>query len=89
MTILPSGQKKKGIPFTTFKSLSKDAEVYKLIQGQVDKANQDLSRIEGIKKFILLEKELDRDDDELTATMKVRREMIEKKYGDLIERLYK
>ena len=80
---------KEGIPYTTFKNLSKNPEVYKLIQGEVDKANQELSRIEGIKKFILLEKELDRDDDELTATMKVRREMIEKKYGDLIETLYK
>jgi len=80
---------KEGIAFTTFKNLSKNPEVYKLIQGEVDKANQELSRIEGIKKFILLEKELDRDDDELTATMKVRREMIEKKYGDLIETLYK
>jgi long-chain acyl-CoA synthetase len=80
---------RQGIPFTTFKSLSRDPQVYKLIQGEVDKANQEMSRIEGIKKFLLLEKELDRDDDELTATMKVRREMIEKKYGDLIERLYK
>ena len=80
---------RQGIPFTTFKSLSRDPEVYKLIQGEVDKANQEMSRIEGIKKFVLLEKELDRDDDELTATMKVRREMIEKKYGDLIETLYK
>jgi long-chain acyl-CoA synthetase len=80
---------REGIPFTTFKNLSKNPEVYKLIQGEVDKANKELSRIEGIKKFILLEKELDRDDDELTATMKVRREMIEKKYGDLIETLYK
>jgi len=80
---------RQGIPFTTFKSLSRDPEVYKLIQGEVEKANQELSRIEGIKKFILLEKELDRDDDELTATMKVRREMIEKKYGDLIEKLYR
>ncbi len=80
---------REGIPFTTFKSLSKDPEVYKLIQGEVEKANKELSRIESIKKFVLLEKELDRDDDELTATMKVRREMIEKKYGDLIERLYK
>jgi long-chain acyl-CoA synthetase len=79
----------QGIPFTTFKSLSRDPEVFKLIQGEVDKANQEMSRIEGIKKFVLLEKELDRDDDELTATMKVRREMIEKKYGDLIETLYK
>jgi long-chain acyl-CoA synthetase len=80
---------REGIPFTTFKSLSKDPGVYKLIQGEVDKANKEMSRIESIKKFVLLEKELDRDDDELTATMKVRREMIEKKYGDLIERLYK
>ena len=80
---------RQGISFTTFKSLSRDPEVYKLIQGEVDKANQEMSRIEGIKKFVLLEKELDRDDDELTATMKVRREMIEKKYGDLIETLYK
>jgi len=79
---------RKEIPFTTFKSLSRDPEVYKLIQEEVDKANKELSRIEGIKKFVLLEKELDRDDDELTATMKVRREMIEKKYGDLIEKLY-
>jgi long-chain acyl-CoA synthetase len=80
---------RKSLPFTTFKSLSKDPEVYKLIQEEVDKANKDLSRIEGIKKFLLLEKELDRDDDELTATMKVRRETIEKKYGDLIETLYR
>jgi len=80
---------RKSLPFTTFKSLSKDPEVYKLIQEEVDKANKELSRIEGIKKFLLLEKELDRDDDELTATMKVRREMIEKKYGDLIETLYR
>jgi long-chain acyl-CoA synthetase len=80
---------KEGIPFTTFKNLSKNPEVYKLIQGEVEEANKELSRIESIKKFVLLEKELDRDDDELTATMKVRREMIEKKYGDLIEALYK
>ncbi|NWG01450.1 MAG: AMP-binding protein [Syntrophaceae bacterium] len=80
---------RQGIPFTTFRSLSRDPQVYNLIQGEVDKTNQEMSRIEGIKKFVLLEKELDRDDDELTATMKVRREMIEKKYGDLIERLYK
>jgi long-chain acyl-CoA synthetase len=80
---------REGIPFTTFKSLSKDPEVYKLIQVEVEKANKEMSRIESIKKFVLLEKELDQDDDELTATMKVRREKIEKKYGDLIERLYK
>ena len=77
------------LPFTNYKNLARNAEVYKLIQGEVEKANQELSRVEGIKKFALLEKELDRDDDEMTATMKVKREIIEKKYRGLIETLYK
>jgi long-chain acyl-CoA synthetase len=76
------------IPFTTFKSLSGNPQVYKLVEAEVTKANKESSRIEGIKKYILLEKELDRDDDELTATMKVRRDIIQKKYGDLIDKLY-
>jgi len=80
---------RKNIAFTNFRNLSRNPEVYKLIQEEVVKANKGLSRIEGIKKFALLEKELDRDDDELTATMKVRREIIEKKYKELIDALYK
>ena len=80
---------RKNIAFTNFKNLSKNPGVYKLVQEEVEKANKGLSRIEGIKKFALLEKELDRDDDELTATMKVRREIIEKKYKELIDTLYK
>jgi long-chain acyl-CoA synthetase len=80
---------RKNITFTNFKNLAKNPEVYKLIQEEVGKANQALSRIEGIKRFALLEKELDRDDDELTATLKVRREIIEKKYKEVIDLLYK
>jgi long-chain acyl-CoA synthetase len=80
---------RKNIAFTNFKNLSRNPEVLKLVQEEVEKANKGLSRIEGIKKFALLEKELDRDDDELTATMKVRREIIEKKYKELIDTLYK
>jgi long-chain acyl-CoA synthetase len=44
--------------------------------------------VESIKKFRILEKELDHDDDEVTATMKVRRQMIEAKYKDLIAAMY-
>jgi long-chain acyl-CoA synthetase len=80
---------RKNIAFTNFKNLSRNPEVLKLVREEVEKANKGLSRIEGIKKFALLEKELDRDDDELTATMKVRREIIEKKYKELIDTLYK
>ena len=44
--------------------------------------------METIKKFIILDKELDPDDEELTATMKVKRAVIEKKFKDLIETMY-
>jgi len=79
---------KNGIPFTTYKSLAKNTHVRELIEEEVQKVNKKVSRVESIKKFTILDKELDRDDDELTATMKVRREMIEKKYKEIIKDLY-
>ncbi|MFZ5864425.1 MAG: AMP-dependent synthetase/ligase [Thermodesulfobacteriota bacterium] len=78
----------KGIAFTTYKSLAEHAEVRELVQGEVDRVNTQLARVETIKKFTVLSKELDHDDDELTATMKVRRSIIEKKFKDLIESMY-
>ena len=79
---------KNDIPFTTYKSLAKNDRIHDLIDKEIQSVNKRLSRVESIKKFTILEKELDRDDDELTATMKVRREMIEKKYKPLIEAMY-
>jgi long-chain acyl-CoA synthetase len=64
-------------------------EVYELIRKEVQKANQEFAQVEAIKKFLLLDKELDHDDDELTATLKVRRRTIEKKFGGLIESMYR
>lgn len=76
------------IPFTTFKTLAANKEVYELIRKEVEDTNTKFSRVENIRKFVLLEKELDHDDEELTATMKVRRKAIETKYGDLINSIY-
>lgn len=76
------------IPFTTFKSLAQNKQVYELIQAEVEKSNKKFASVENIRKFVLLEKELDHDDEELTATMKVRRKAIEEKYKDLIDRIY-
>ena len=78
----------EGIPFTTFKSLATSKDVYELILREVQAANQDFSQVETIKKFTLFDKELDHDDDELTATMKVRRSTIEEKFKDLIWAMY-
>ena len=79
----------KGIAYTTFRSLTENAEVKALIDKQVAKQNELLARVEQVKKVWLLPKELDHDDGEVTATMKVRRAKIYDFYGDEIEALYK
>jgi len=76
------------IAYTTYKSLAENEEVKKLIQGEVDRINDQLARVEKIRKFAILTKELDQDDDEVTATMKVRRSTIEKKFKEIIDSLY-
>lgn len=79
----------RGIAYTTFKSLAQNSEVYDLIKDEVYEANKDFAQVETIKKFKLLDKELDHDDDELTATMKLRRKTVNKKFGDIIEKMYR
>jgi long-chain acyl-CoA synthetase len=76
------------IAYTTYKSLATHPDVNKLIGKEVEEVNKHFSRVETIKKFKILEKELDPDDEELTATMKVKRAVIEKKFKDIIEAMY-
>jgi long-chain acyl-CoA synthetase len=76
------------IAYTNYKSLATHPQVRKLIQAEVEEANSNFARVETVKKFTILEKELDQDDEELTATMKVKRTMIEKKFKDLIDSMY-
>ena len=78
----------RGIAYTTFKSLAQNPEVYELIKQEVNEANKEFAQVETVKKFRLLEKELDHDDDELTATLKLRRKTIYKKFGHIIEEMY-
>ena len=76
------------IAYTTYKSLATHPDVNKLIGKEVEEVNKHFSRVETIKKFKILDKELDPDDEELTATMKVKRSVIEKKFKDIIETMY-
>ncbi|MBY0364171.1 MAG: AMP-binding protein [Phreatobacter sp.] len=78
----------KGIAFTNYKNLSQAPEVVDLVQKAVDKANEGLAQVANIRRFEILDKELDHDDGEVTATMKVRRKAIEAKYAEAIKRLY-
>ncbi len=79
----------QGIAYTTFRSLAENPKVQGLIEKEVEKQNADLARVEQIKKVYLLPKELDHDDGEVTATMKVRRSKIHEIYEAEIEGLYK
>jgi len=77
------------IPFTHFRSLVEHPEVRSLIDAEIGQGNSRLAQVSQIRKFHLLTKELDHDDGEVTATMKVRRASIYKTYAQEIEALYR
>ncbi|MEI8145332.1 MAG: long-chain fatty acid--CoA ligase [Alphaproteobacteria bacterium] len=79
----------QGIAFTNYRNLSQHPTVRDLVTKEVERANDTLAQVAQIKRFEILDKELDHDDGEVTATMKVRRKAIEQKYADAIGRLYK
>jgi len=78
----------QGFAYTTYTTLSALPEVYGLIEAEVDKVNASLPEGQTIARFLLLYKELDADDGELTRTRKVRRNVIDERYATLIDALY-
>ncbi|MCB1461648.1 MAG: AMP-binding protein [Nitratireductor sp.] len=77
-----------GYAYTNFASLAGLPEVHALIEGEVAKVNALYARVENVRKFVLLTKQLDHDDGETTATMKVRRSVIEKKFAREVAEIY-
>ena len=88
MGVVGKWAEKNKISYTTYTDLSAKAEVYDLVQREVDKVNATLPAAARIQKFVLLYKELDADDEELTRTRKVRRVFVEDRYKDVIAALY-
>lgn len=78
----------QGIAYSTFRSLVEEPRVREMITREVEAGNSTLAQVAQVRKFHLLTKELDHDDGEVTATMKVRRASIYSKYAAEIERLY-
>ncbi len=77
------------IPFSNYASLTRAPEVQELVQAEMDRVNAKFARVEQIKKFFLLDRQLSAEDEELTPTMKLKRKLVEKKYADQIEAMYK
>src|SRR5215475_3118657 len=76
------------VTFTDFGSLCRTQKVQDLIWSEIEEVNRGFARVETIKKFRLIEHELSAEDDELTPTMKLKREFVNQKYKELIESMY-
>jgi long-chain acyl-CoA synthetase len=88
-----SWAERRNIAFTSYADLAQKPEVYELIRQEVERVNRSLlgeAELRGaqIRRFLLLHKELDADDQEITRTRKVRRGFVAEKYAALIDALY-
>jgi long-chain acyl-CoA synthetase len=76
------------IAFTNYTNISALPQVYEQVKREIENVNATLPEAQQIQKFVLLYKELDADDGELTRTRKVRRKVVAEKYADIIDAIY-
>jgi long-chain acyl-CoA synthetase len=76
------------LSYTTYTDLAQKQRVYELIGEAIARANEDLPESVQVSRYVLLHKELDADDEELTRTRKVRRGVINERYARIVEALY-
>jgi long-chain acyl-CoA synthetase len=88
-SIISKWAEKNRISFTTYTDLASRPEVYALLRKEVESVNATLPPAQRISRFLLLYKELDADDGELTRTRKVRRGVINEKYAEIINAIYR
>lgn len=88
-----SWAERNNVAYASYQELANHPDVYRMVAEHVDAANRKLATepmmaASQIRRFLVLHKELDADDGELTRTQKVRRSFIAERYGELIEALY-
>src|SRR5262249_12574152 len=93
MEAVGSWAEKRNLPYSGYTDLASRDEVYALVRGCVEQVNADLAQEREIAnsqihRFLILHKELDADDEELTRTRKVRRRFVGEKYAPLVQALY-
>ncbi|MBN4047500.1 AMP-binding protein [Acidimicrobiaceae bacterium AH-315-P05] len=79
---------RKNIPYTTYRDLSEKPEVLELMQDLINETNEKFARVENIREFRMIPKELDHEDGELTATQKLKRNAMTETFGHLVEDMY-
>jgi long-chain acyl-CoA synthetase len=88
MANVGSWAERNRLSYTTYTDLAQKQRVYELIGEAIARANEDLPESVRVNRYVLLHKELDADDDELTRTRKVRRGTINERYAPIVEALY-
>ncbi len=85
---IPKWAAEHGVAGSTAADFSKDAKVIAMVQEAVDELNKQLASYETIKKFEILDRDLTIEDGELTASLKVKRKVVEKKHMDKLDAFY-
>ncbi len=80
---------KQGIAYTTFADLSQKPQVYELVRAAVRTVNESLPPAGRVRRFVLMHKEFDADEAEMTRSRKLRRGFLYQRYGDIIEAMYR
>jgi len=80
---------RRNLAYTSFQDLSARAEVRELIRDEIRKCNAALPTPIRLRRFLVLNKEFDADDDEITRTRKIRRRFVAEKYGAVVEAFYR
>jgi long-chain acyl-CoA synthetase len=88
MAIVGKWAERQHVSYTTYTDLAAKREVYDLVEQEVRRVNETIPPAARLAKFVLLYKELDADDDELTRTRKIRRKFVEERYAAVVEALY-
>jgi long-chain acyl-CoA synthetase len=88
MNTVGTWAERRSIPYTSYLDLSQKPEVRDLIAEEITKINRTLPEATRIRRFLLLTKDLDADDAEITRTRKVRRRHVAEKYANVIEAFY-
>ena len=77
----------QGLP-TDMPSLVREQKVEDLIQGELDRVNENYAQVEQAKKFAILDHDFSQEGGELTPSLKVKRNVVGEKYADVFESLY-